>query len=310
VLNNSIRILNFDDSILQQKRLLQQFKFNIVDFKDLGPQARYFSTFKTRNIIERRIRDSEKNSLTFLGSGDFHHISEILISRFDEPMSVIMFDFHPDWDTSPPRYGCGSWVTEVLKKKNNISKFILLGVSSSDLKSFGINRGYLAPLKDNRVEIYPYAHAPSRTFLKKVPQNVSVKVKRGIFFNTIYWQELKNKDFADFFQDLLKRIPRKDVYVSIDKDCLKNGSALTNWEEGRFSLEEFLLLLKLIKENLNIVGLDITGDYSPILVRGLFKRIASYLDHPKDIKAYHLDEASITALNEETNLKILKLISS
>jgi len=58
------------------------------------------------------------------------------------------------------------------------------------------------------------------------------------------------------------------------------------------------------------VGLDITGDYSPILGRGLFKRIASYLDHPKDIKAYHLDEASITALNEETNLKILKLISS
>jgi hypothetical protein len=311
VLNNKpIRILNFDGSVVKQTRLLRSYKNDILDLTDLGPQARYYSTAKTRDAIKRRISGSEKNSVTFLGSGDFHHISEILLNRFDEPLSVISFDFHPDWDTMPPRYGCGSWVTEVLKRKRNISKFILLGVSSNDISGFGINSGYLSSLRDNRVEIYPYAHKPSRTFLKKVPENASLNVRRGIFFNTIYWRELINKNPAEFFQGLLNRIRTKDVYVSIDKDCLKADFSLTNWEEGKFSLDELLLLLKLIRENLNIVGLDITGDYSPIAVRGIFKKIASYLDHPRGVKANTLPESVVTAVNENTNLKILQLFDS
>jgi hypothetical protein len=147
-------------------------------------------------------------------------------------------------------------------------------------------------------------------FLKKIPKNVSVRIENGLFFSKICWDELKNKKLEDFFQDLLKRMPAKKVYVSIDKDCLTNDYSLTNWEEGRFSLDELLLFLKLIKENLDIVGLDITGDYSPISLKGTFKKIASYLDHPKGIKANALPESLVTEINENTNLKILQFLNS
>lgn len=308
MLNNSIRVLNFDDSILKQKKILTRYKFEILDLKGIGPIARNWVNLKTRGIIEGRIKNSAKNSVTFLGSGDYHHISEILISRFNEPISIIDFDFHPDWVLLPPRFGCGSWVNEVLRKKN-ILKFIMLGVSSADLSSPDIQTGNLGLLKDDRVEIYPYEHKPSLAFFKIIPKNISLTVKNGIVFNRIYWSELKDKNLNDFFYELLKRIAQKKVYVSIDKDCLKNDYALTNWEEGKFSLDELLLLLKLIKENLDIVGLDISGDYSPVSVKGVIKKIASYLDHPKKIKAATLPEPIVTSINEETNLKILEALN-
>lgn len=309
MLNKSIRILNLDDSVIKQQRLTSQYKTEIIDLSYLGRRVRLWMDKKTMKDIEERIQGSEKDSVTFLGSGDFHHISHILINQFDEPFSLIIFDFHPDWDTLPPRMGCGSWVSQTLKNKN-ILKCILIGVSSSDISSWWLQSGNLDSLKDNRVEIYPYSHKPSLAFFKKIPQNISIEIMRGFLYNKIYWNELKGKNLREFFLFLLKRMPTKQVYVSIDKDCLKKEYALTNWEEGQVSLEEFLLMLKLIKENLDIIGMDVTGDYSRICVAGNCKRFFSKLDHPKNINAKALPESFITATNEDTNLKILELIAS
>ncbi len=308
MLNKSIRILDFDGSIVKQQNLISRCKTEIIDLKGLGPAVRLWMNKKTKNEIEERIRGSTKDSITFLGSGDFHHISSILINQFYKPFSVIIFDFHPDWDTLPPRFGCGSWVNQVLKSKN-IEKFILIGVSSDDISSGYVQSGNLDSLKDNRVEIYPYAHKPSLAFFKRIPENVSFRFNKHLLFNKIYWNELKDKNLKDFFLSLLKRIPTKEVYISIDKDCLKRDCALTNWEEGYLSLDELLLILKLIKENLDIVGADIVGDYSKICIKSKFKGICSYFDHPKAQTANKLPESVITAINEETNLKILELLT-
>jgi arginase family enzyme len=264
---------------------------------------------KTMKEINERIRGLAKNSVTFLGSGDFHHLSHPLINQFNEPFSLIIFDFHPDWDTLPPRFGCGSWLTQTLKNRN-ILKCIIIGVSSDDISSWWVQSGNLDSLKDNRVEIYPYAHKPSFAFFKNVPENISIKIEKGIFYNKIYWNELKGKDLTEFFPSLLKRIPTKQVYVSVDKDCLKKEYALSNWEDGHFSLEELLLMLRLIKEKFDIIGMDITGDYSKGHVAGIWKRLCSRLDHPKNIIAERFPDSFITATNEETNLKILELLIS
>ena len=119
---------------------------------------------------------------------------------------------------------------------------------------------------------------------------------------------MKNKNLEEFFRALIKRLPTKKVYLSIDKDCLKHEFALTNWEEGKLSLDELLLMLRLIKENLEIVGLDITGDYSKISLSGRLKRIFSRLDHPKAVKADRLSGEEVTRINELTNLRLLETV--
>lgn len=309
MLNKSIRILNLDESIIRQQNLLFRHKSEIIDLKGLGPRVRLWMDEKSKREAENRIQGSLRNSVTFFGSGDFHHISSILINQFQGPISVIIFDFHPDWDTLPPHLACGSWVNRVLKNRN-VQKCMLIGVSSDDISSWWLQSGNLDSLQNDRLEIYPYSHKPSKVFFKRIPQNLSFQFKKHLLYSEIYWNELKNNNLNDFFLSFLKRIPTEKVYISIDKDCLKREYALTNWEEGSLSLDELLLMLKLIKENLDIVGVDITGDYSEICIRNKFKRLFSYLDHPRELSVDKLPQSVVTATNEETNLKILELLIS
>lgn len=309
MLDDSLRILNFDDSVVKQQKLISSRNTQILDLKDIGPSARIWLDKQTKDRIQERIRPSSKSSVTFLGSGDFHHITSLLVEQFQEPISVIIFDHHPDWDILPPRIGCGSWVNRVLDRKN-VLKVVLMGVSSEDISSFWVQTGNLNSLKSDRVEIYPYAHNPTKVLLKNIPQNISFQTKKGLFLREIFWNELKNNDLPGFFTKIIKRLPEKKVYVSIDKDCLRSDYSLTNWEEGNLGLDELLGMLKLIRENLDIVGLDITGDYSEPKVSGKIKEISSRIDHPKDYSAKGADSGFINSVNEQTNIKISELLKN
>jgi hypothetical protein len=105
---------------------------------------------------------------------------------------------------------------------------------------------------------------------------------------------------------LIAGLPTDDVYISIDKDCLLRDAAFTNWEAGLINLDWLLGALKIIKKRKNIVGLDITGEYSRPVLKGRMKNLFSRLDHPKqDILSP--EPPGINSLNESTNLKILDL---
>jgi len=307
MLNKSIRILNFDDSLIRQKRIFLQYPAQIIDLEKVGLKVRLWMNRALQAKVSERLHEAEKNSVTFLGSGDYHHISSLLLRQFSEPFCLIIFDHHPDWDTFPPRYGCGSWVTEALRNKH-IEKCLLIGVSSSDISAWSIQSANLSALKRNRLEIYPYIHGPTRIFLEEVPENESIKSRGSFISKKIHWTELKDKNLPDFFSSLISRLPNKKVYISLDKDCLKKEYSLTNWEEGNFSLEQLLSMLKIIRANCDIMGMDICGDYSRPSFKNKFKAVISRLDHPKDVPANKLPEATVTSLNEETNLKILEAL--
>lgn len=302
---SQIRILNFDDSVTSQKNLLASYEAEILDLRDTGPGARMWLDNKTQRRIQDRLKDSRKNSITFLGSGDFHHISSLLIGQFSIPLSVIIFDQHPDWDTLPPRNACGSWVNRVAAMKN-VSKIILLGVSSEDISSFWIQTGNTALFKSDRMEMYPYCHKPSKVLLKDIPENISLKLNKGKFLKEIRWQELKDGNPAIFLSQVIKRLPVKQVYITIDKDCLKSDYSLTNWESGMLELGDLISMLELIKKELDVVGVDITGDYSQVRSRGKIKSICGYFDHPKDYTARALRADFITSINEKTNIGIVE----
>ncbi len=308
MLSDSLRILNFDDSLTNQKQLLQKYHPVTVDLKDIGPFCRLYLNSKDTDHIRQQLEPGFKNAITFLGSGDFHHVSALLVEQFTEPLTLIVFDFHPDWDILPPKLGYGSWITYILNRPN-VRKIILLGVSSDDISTFSIQTGNFKALDKDRVEIYPYKHQPTLMAFKGLPRKtLSVRMERKTLCTKIYWKTLKDVSLSDFFKDLLKRIETKQVYVSVDKDCLKSEYALTNWEEGCMDLDDVLLLLGLIKKQLDIVGLDIIGDYSPANVAGIFKKFLYHSDHPKKFPAKDKTSNEIKAVNEQTNLRILELL--
>lgn len=309
MLDGSLRILELDHSLIRQDELLRRYPAEIVDLSDLGPSARLWMNKATRHKLLSRLKGLDGSPVTFTGSGDFHHLSEALLSRISQPLCLIIFDFHPDWDILPPRFACGSWVTEALKKKN-IEKCALFGVSSDDISGWNLLHGNLKSLAAGRLEIYPYARAPSFVFLRGVPPNPSISLEKRLWGQRIHWSQLSGGNLAKTFGAFLESLPVKTAYISIDKDCLKKDYALTNWEEGMLSLDELLLMLGMIRDRLDIAGVDVTGEYSAINVRGRIKNIVSRMDHPRQNSASGCDESFISAQNQKTNLRILETFLS
>ena len=309
MLDKGICVLNFDNSIIAQHKLLSTYSSKVIDFKSLASSARLFMSGAVRKDISDRLVPSDKNYPYFLGSGDFHHISEILVSRVNAEACLIVFDFHPDWDILPPRFGCGSWISQTLKN-NNIIKCVLIGAGSCDLSFPGIQTANLGALTSDRLEIYPYRHKPSRVYFRHIAQNQSVVIKKGLFSNKIIWSQLEKKDLTIFTLELIKRLPIHKVYISIDKDCLQSDYALTNWEEGLLHLDQLLIMLKLMRDNLDIIGLDVVGDYSVPQFPNKVKAVISRLDHPKESAVDNYSTDLISSINEQTNLSILQSIFS
>jgi len=310
---NTIRIINFDDSIFQQQKLLQDFSFppfctKIIDCRSQASCLRYWASPNALKEFQRRLSPQERNLITLYGSGDFHHISSVLLEQFTEPVSLIVFDYHPDLYGLASRISCGSWVPVVAARKN-VKKVILLGPSSNDLSSAGLLSTSLRGLRNHKVEIFPYCHQPTKVFLRSIDSTDCFKVTREYFYSTICWQNLADKNILTFLEELITRIPTEAVYVSIDKDCLLGTHAISNWEEGLMPLEWLLTALAVLKSKKNIVGMDITGEYSPFHLKSLAKRIISFIDHPR--KTFTLQEYTrIDTVNEATNLKILQLFLS
>jgi hypothetical protein len=158
------------------------------------------------------------------------------------------------------------------------------------------------------LEIYAYTHAPTTLFFRRVPDNSSLRVRTKRIGREITWEELKGRDLPDFFRGVLLRLRSRRVYVSVDKDCLRSKCSLTNWEEGRWELDELLGLLELIKRECDIVGCDVCGDYSPVRVRGFVRSLYARLDHPRRYSARGKPERFISAVNESANAQIAAVL--
>jgi len=305
MLSRQIRILNFDDSVVKQKELLHRFNPAIIDFARIGPYCRLWSNKKTADEIKKSLNPDCKHAITFLGSGDFHHLSTILIEQFEEDFCVVIFDLHPDLDNLPPRFSCGSWVN-LAAAQGRVKKIIMLGPSSEDL-SFPNNMTFnLGWFKDARVELYPFYHEPSLMLWKNLRENHFIHPRGNGIFQRINWENLRDKDIGRTITDIIERLPTKHIYISIDKDCLNWNYALTNWEPGVISLAWLLEALKILRDNTTIIGMDIVGDYSRIKTKSLFKKLCSNWDHPRQL-ADGLSFYKINEINEATNLKILDL---
>jgi hypothetical protein len=225
-----------------------------------GPRLRFSAPPRE---IERFYRDQEDGLPPFLvyGSGDFHHLTALWLRRLSGLTTVVSFDNHPDWDIRPPRWACGSWVNRALELPR-VEKLSVWGCGNFECwwpgRIFGNNRAE----RVGRLEVHPWAD--DRTGKERR--------RRG----AILRQNWKEK-FATFVEEL----GSEKVYVTVDLDCLRSEDAITNWESGRFTLEELVWAIELLGPGKRIIGGDICGAWSPPVYARLKQRFVSEIDHPK-----------------------------
>ena len=290
MLSGRIRVLDFDGSVTWQPGLLECSDPIILDLRSLGREARLWADCGQAARIRRCLTPELRDAVTMLGSGDYHYVSALLLEQFEDPISVIVFDHHPDWDTLPPKYGCGAWVSRAIEQEN-IAQVLIMGNASADLRFPSIFTGNHRGLRQGRIRSLPWEYPPPG-FLPRF----------GLFGKELKHSPLETLNHA------LDHLPTRKVYLSIDKDCLRSSFALTNWEEGRLDLDFLIAALRVIRERCEIAGADITGEYSPPFFTSRWKALCSRIDHPADYTARGKSPEDIGRVNGSTNRAILEAL--
>jgi hypothetical protein len=83
------------------------------------------------------------------------------------------------------------------------------------------------------------------------------------------------------FEQFAKRLAGQTLYITIDLDCLRIEEAVTNWESGRFTVDDLDWALGKLREFSRIIGGDICGAYSPAKYARWKQSFAAEFDRPK-----------------------------
>ena len=273
-----------------------------LDARDLGPTLRLWSRPQAMDELTGRLREelpaSDGPALVFSGSGDFHHVSPLLLRRAIEAadceaVTVLHFDNHPDWVRFANGVHCGSWVGHAARLQG-VAKVITAGVCSPDIRKPSPRRADLDLLTEERLELYAYRDPDGAASVELCGQS---------------WPTIAAMGEATFAAFLTDRIATDAIYITIDKDVLSAEAAATNWDQGQASLAFLKALIAPLLERHTLIGADVVGDWSPAVYGGgplakLMKRGEAMLDQPWSKPA-----PAACAANEEANLQLFDLIA-
>ena len=296
------RILDLDGSLARQSLLMRRSGAVILRMQEWGRRLRLACRHKTFSRFEKQLAHlagtphDEQPFLTFLGSGDFHHVSLALLRRLPGPFNLLVIDNHPDWMRGIPVLHCGTWLYHAALLPNVQRIFHLGGALDFDTAY-----RWLAPwpmIRSGKIIV-----APARQrFQGRVWDRIAHQPLRRRPDETIEAEILSN--WLDPYRAELAAHP---LYISLDKDVLTASEAVVNWDSGCLTAAEVLTILSMFAEaaDAELAGMDIVGDWSPVHLYGLFQRILHWTEHPSPA----VDANEATRRNQALNLRLLECMA-
>jgi arginase family enzyme len=240
-------------------------------------------------------RFDEAPALSFIGSGDFHHVTLALLGRIAEPFNLLILDNHPDWMVGVPFLHCGTWVREALRLPNLRTVFHVGG----DM-DFDNSYRWVTPwnaIETGRIRVVPAVRKFDRGRWRHLGMPV-VRRERD--------HSASRRRIATVVDPFRRELSKYPLYVTLDKDVMTASEATVNWDSGHLNFDEVLGLLEAFVERANgrLAGMDIVGDWSPVRMRGLGRRLLHAVEHPRlDIQPHRA-----VLRNQILNLELLETV--
>jgi hypothetical protein len=255
-LTNGALHLNLDNAWRDEP-----FGLPVADARAWGPRLRFSAP--PRVVDEFYLKHEANLAERFLlyGSGDFHYLTALRLRRIVEPIVLVSFDNHPDWDVRPPRWCCGGWVNRAFEF-SHVQHVAVWGCGNFECwwphQIFGNRRAERMGV----LEVHPWADG----------RPMKDRQRRGAILR---------EDWRRKFENFVASLGGTDLYITVDLDCLRAEEAVTNWESGRFDIGDVVWALKKLRERLRLIGGDICGGYSEPTYARWKQKFASEMDHPK-----------------------------
>ena len=298
-----IRVVDLDGSVPSQRKLIKLYRPSVHQLEHWGPRVRLGCSSGRFDRFERSLSralggpvDDEAHA-TFLGSGDFHHVSLALLRRQRRPVNLLVIDNHPDWMRKIPFVHCGTWLYHAARLPQVKQIFHVGGDVDFDnyfqwLAPWDeLNRGKIVVLPAvRRLRGWRWAKVGNDALLGKSYPAAPYSLPPG---------RLK-----DFLRPYRRDLTSRPLYISLDKDVLRADYAPVNWDSGHMSVMQLRAVMEafLMAAGGNLAGIDIVGDWSPVRLRGLFRRALHLTEHP----SLRVESFAATRANEQTNLALME----
>ncbi len=259
-------IFDFDRSLITQSVFMKRFssQLSIRPMHVFQRSIRLWCSERNFRKVSNLMRLENIHQFTLLGSGDYHHLTIALLQQHKTPLTLVLFDNHPDWMRPPHKYHCGSWIYTAARMPQ-IERIVIVGLENGDLEGKKFLAGDVESYLKQKIVLLPYSPVEVQTQTQQPFVHLESKLKADLYAG---------------IQEILDAITTHNVYISIDKDCLRSQDAVTNWEQGTLPLATVLSCIQIIAKRCDIVGADTVGDYSPPVFASPLKWLGSLLDRP------------------------------
>jgi arginase family enzyme len=230
-----------------------------VDALEIGPSLRFITSKRAIDSFFAKYRQHFRPFI-LSGSGDFHHLTAVFVRQWQEPFTIVSFDNHPDWDIRPPHWSCGAWINRALENPL-VQQVAVWGCGSFECGRPWRWLGNQSACRSGRLRV-----APWRSEGKSYPS---------------WLHPILPTDWRAAFARFVESMGTGTIYVTVDLDCLGENDAVTNWENGRFTLADLLWAITLLRQKVQIVGGDLCGAFSPMRYGSRFQALAGRFDHPR-----------------------------
>ena len=313
-----LNLVHFDDALIRQPLFREaggKLGARERDLRDVGPEVRLWARANALADVRKRLApifdgpDAAEPLVTWMGSGDFHHMTALIVGALArasaEPLTIVAFDNHPDWVAYRGGVHCGSWVRHVLDQKV-VERVVGVGMTGRDLAWPEFKRAALDHVAAGRLVLFPMTGAAS--FVAGNYRHGAAHEQKG---RRLSWKGLPPAFTAADAERVFSAVQTGAIYITIDKDVLAEADAVTNWDQGRLALPDLLLWLGALAARFKVAGVDIIGDHSRPQFKGsklsrILKHGEILFDHPRR----HRDEGQTAAVNQRTNLSILKTLET
>ena len=195
-----------------------------VEARDI-PGTNCYCDEDAMNAIRSRIAPYSSGGIHFIDSGNYHYMTRIWLEKISEPFLLLVFDNHTDMQ--PPAFGgllsCGGWAAEALKALPFLQELILVG--------------------------------PDRNACEQTEEEIRNKVR---FLSRESLREMTEQHKKTFFEEISNDLP---LYISVDKDVLRPGDAVTAWSQGDMKVQELEAALRAVCRHQSPAGMDVCGEY-------------------------------------------------
>jgi arginase family enzyme len=298
-----VRILDLDRSLTAQPNLLIRAGRAVCPLDDWGPRLRLACSFARFARFERKLANrlgsaaDERPIFTYVGSGDFHHVSLALLRRLRTPFNLLVIDNHPDWMTRVPLMHCGTWLAHAARLPLVQSIYHVGG-------NVDFDNGFrwLAPwrrLRSGQLNVFPAVRRWQRWPWRGV-QTPPLRFQAT--------QPMLPERIEELLRPHCAELARWPLYVSLDKDVMNAADAPVNWDSGHLCVGEVCTILEAFfrAAGERLAGMDVVGDWSPVRVAGAFRRLLHFTEHPP----LAIDADAAAQQNERLNLALLDLVTA